>query len=126
VEPRFGLRKYCRGKVHREEVRLGFVAGRDDSKLRSEISKNYGRNLVRKKAFCFTLCAMLFALSVSASAQQPKKVPRIGYLSPFDAVTESTRAEAIRPALRELGYIDRRAEHRHRVPICGGEAGSVS
>ena len=41
-----------------------------------------------------------------AEAQQPKKVPRIGYLSSSDPATESTRAEAIRLALRELGYIE--------------------
>ena len=41
-----------------------------------------------------------------AEAQQPKKVPRIGYLSPSDPATESTRSEAIRLALRELGYIE--------------------
>ena len=49
---------------------------------------------------------MLFALCYSASAQQPKKVPRIGYLSSSDPATESTRAEAIRLALREHGYIE--------------------
>jgi putative ABC transport system substrate-binding protein len=43
---------------------------------------------------------------VSAQAQQPTKVPRIGYLSAVDAATDSARAEAIRLALRELGYID--------------------
>jgi hypothetical protein len=37
---------------------------------------------------------------------QPKKVPRIGYLSSSDPATESTRAEAIRLALRERGYIE--------------------
>ncbi len=42
----------------------------------------------------------------SAHAQQPKKIPRIGYLSPFDLVAESTRAEATRLALREFGYIE--------------------
>ena len=52
------------------------------------------------------LSAMLFALCVSANAQQPKKVPRIGYLASYDPATESTRAEAIRQALRELGYIE--------------------
>ena len=41
-----------------------------------------------------------------AEAQQPKKIPRIGYLTSLDAATESTRAEAFRLALRELGYID--------------------
>ena len=39
-------------------------------------------------------------------AQQPKKVSRIGYLSAFEPTTESTRSEAIRLALRELGYIE--------------------
>ena len=41
-----------------------------------------------------------------ADAQQPKKVPRIGYLSPNDPASESARAEAIRLALRERGYIE--------------------
>ena len=49
---------------------------------------------------------MLFALCVSAEAQQAKKVPRIGYLSGVDAATESTRSEAIRLALRERGHIE--------------------
>jgi putative ABC transport system substrate-binding protein len=43
---------------------------------------------------------------VSAHAQQAKRVFRIGYLSGSDAASESTRAEAIRLALRELGYIE--------------------
>ena len=61
---------------------------------------------MKKKVFCLTLTAILFALCGSASAQQPKKVPRMGYLSNSDSAAESTRAEAIRLALRELGYIE--------------------
>jgi len=53
-----------------------------------------------------TLCAMLFALCSSAEAQQPKKVPRIGFLSAGDAARQSIPSEAIRLALRELGYIE--------------------
>ena len=45
-------------------------------------------------------------LWATAEAQQPKKVPRIGYLSALDPATESARSEAIRLALRELGYIE--------------------
>jgi len=60
----------------------------------------------KQKLGSFALCAMLLALCASAEAQQPKKVPRIGYLSSSDPATESTRAEAIRLALRELGYIE--------------------
>jgi putative ABC transport system substrate-binding protein len=41
-----------------------------------------------------------------ASAQQPKKVHRIGYLSSFDPASESARSEGIWLALRELGYIE--------------------
>ena len=39
-------------------------------------------------------------------AQQPKKVYRIGYLSPVAAATDSRRTEGLRLALRELGYIE--------------------
>jgi len=52
------------------------------------------------------LCSMLVALCPSTEAQQPKKVRRIGYLSASDAAQESTRAEGIRLALRERGYIE--------------------
>ena len=48
----------------------------------------------------------LVRLRLPAEAQQPKKVPRIGYLSSADPARESARAEAIRLALRELGYIE--------------------
>ena len=61
---------------------------------------------MKRKITFLTLCAMLFALCFSASAQQPKKVPLIGYLSASDPATESARAETIRLALRELGYIE--------------------
>jgi len=61
---------------------------------------------MRKNVIRLTLCAMLFALSYSSSAQQPKKVPRIGYLAGSDAIRDSTRFEAIRLALRERGYIE--------------------
>ncbi|HXV83663.1 MAG TPA: ABC transporter substrate-binding protein [Candidatus Binatia bacterium] len=61
-----------------------------------------------KKASVFglVLFAMLFALCFSAQAQQAKKVPRIGYLAGTNPATESTRIEAIRLALRELGYTE--------------------
>jgi putative tryptophan/tyrosine transport system substrate-binding protein len=52
------------------------------------------------------VAVVLLALGVIAEAEQPKKVPRIGYLSPSDAATESTRSEPIRRALRERGYIE--------------------
>jgi putative tryptophan/tyrosine transport system substrate-binding protein len=50
--------------------------------------------------------AMLLAFGATAEAQQPKKVARIGYLASSDPVTESTRSEGIRRALRDLGYVE--------------------
>jgi putative tryptophan/tyrosine transport system substrate-binding protein len=53
-----------------------------------------------------TLVIAFVGLAGVVEAQQPKKVPLLGYLSPFDPATESAPAEAIRLALRELGYIE--------------------
>jgi putative ABC transport system substrate-binding protein len=52
------------------------------------------------------IAVALVAVGVVAQAQQPKKVPRIGYLSSGDSARDSARSEAIRLALRELGYIE--------------------
>jgi ABC-type uncharacterized transport system substrate-binding protein len=61
---------------------------------------------MRKTVISFALCAMLFALCPSAEAQQPTKIPRIGYLSASSASSISSRVEAFRQGLRELGYIE--------------------
>jgi putative ABC transport system substrate-binding protein len=63
-------------------------------------------NTPTKRVLSLALVAMLFALCVPADAQQPKKVTRIGYLSSVDPANESPRAEGIRLALRELGYVE--------------------
>jgi putative ABC transport system substrate-binding protein len=52
------------------------------------------------------LSSLLLAPCFPAEAQQPKKVPRIGYLSTGNPTSESIRSEPIRLALRELGYIE--------------------
>jgi putative tryptophan/tyrosine transport system substrate-binding protein len=49
---------------------------------------------------------VLLAVAVTGQAQQPKKIYRIGYLSPGNPTSEFTHSEAIRLALRELGYIE--------------------
>jgi putative tryptophan/tyrosine transport system substrate-binding protein len=61
----------------------------------------------RVKLVAFALCAMLFAFGPGAEAQQPTKIPRLGYLSGIDAATHSTRSDAFRQSLRQLGYIER-------------------
>jgi putative tryptophan/tyrosine transport system substrate-binding protein len=67
--------------------------------LKSKIGNRKWGGIIRL-AVLFAMCGAV------ARAQQPKKVPRIGYLSPFDPASDSTRVEAIRLALRELGYIE--------------------
>ena len=51
------------------------------------------------------LCAVLFALCVPASAQQPAKIPRIGLLY-ASASGNAHRVEAFRQGLHELGYVE--------------------
>ena len=52
------------------------------------------------------LSAMLFALCVPASAQQPMKVPLIGYLTLASLSAVAPRTEAFRLGLKELGYVE--------------------
>jgi putative tryptophan/tyrosine transport system substrate-binding protein len=49
---------------------------------------------------------MLVALCSSAGAQQPAKIPRIGYLTGATPVGQLARVEAFRQGLRELGYVE--------------------
>jgi len=53
-----------------------------------------------------TLCAILFSLCFPAVAQQPTKVPRIGYLTGASLSANSARHEAFRQGLRQLGYVE--------------------
>jgi putative tryptophan/tyrosine transport system substrate-binding protein len=59
-----------------------------------------------KKVFCFALCALLYAFNVPAEAQPAEKVPRIGFLVASSPSFYSSRIEAFRQALRELGYVE--------------------
>jgi len=59
---------------------------------------------MKRKIATLALCAIFFALCGSAEAQQPTKIPRIGYLG----VNRTNRTEAFRQGLRELGYIEQK------------------
>jgi putative ABC transport system substrate-binding protein len=52
------------------------------------------------------LSAMLFALSVPAEAQQPSKIPRIGYLDSGTASGSAVLLDAFRQELSKLGWIE--------------------
>jgi putative ABC transport system substrate-binding protein len=59
-----------------------------------------------KKIFFVALTTILVALCSSAAAQQPKKIPRIGYLTGASLSGQLARTEAFRQGLRELGYVE--------------------
>jgi len=54
----------------------------------------------------FCLLTTVLLITGWVEAQQPKKVPRIGYLTADSLSDSSTRTEAFRQGLRELGYIE--------------------
>ena len=61
---------------------------------------------IRKWAGLAAIAVALTLCGAMAEAQQPKKVYRIGYLLPGDRTSESADSDAVRLALRELGYIE--------------------
>ena len=62
---------------------------------------------MRKRIIGFALSTVLFALCLPVEAQQPKKVPRIGYMSASgDANNPGSNVEAFRQGLRDLGYFE--------------------
>src|SRR5262245_1567522 len=62
---------------------------------------------MRKNVICLALSTMLLALCFSAEAQQPTKVPRIGYLTADSRSAHAdVRAQAFREGLRGLGYVE--------------------
>jgi len=52
------------------------------------------------------LCSLLLAPCSTVGAQQPKSVPRIGFLSAASAAEVAFRTEPFRQGLRELGYVE--------------------
>jgi putative tryptophan/tyrosine transport system substrate-binding protein len=73
---------------------------------------------------------VLLVLGVIAEAQQPAKIPRIGYLTGATPDGQSARIEPFRQGLRELGYVEGKnifIEHRYaegkldRLPALAAE-----
>ena len=70
-----------------------------------------------------SLLATVLLITVPlAEAQQPKKIPRIGYKTASSLSANAARIEAFRQGLRELGYVEGKnivIEYR-----CGGKTRS--
>jgi putative tryptophan/tyrosine transport system substrate-binding protein len=62
--------------------------------------------MTRKTIIVVWLVALALVSFHLAEAQQAKKVPRIGLLSARSSSSESTRTEAFRQGLQELGYVE--------------------
>ena len=58
------------------------------------------------KVFAWLLITVLLITSSSAAAQQPKKIPRIGFLSSVASSVLSARTEAFQQDMHDLGYVE--------------------
>ena len=58
------------------------------------------------RLLAFSVFAISFAFCAISQAQQPRKVPTIGYLSVLSPSSDSARIGAFRQSLAELGYVD--------------------
>jgi putative ABC transport system substrate-binding protein len=86
---------------------------------------------MRKTIVGFALGAMLFALCLLAEAQQPAKIPRIGYVSGTgDLSRRDPNVEAFQRGLQDIGYVEGKnilIEYRYaegkidRIPSLVGE-----
>jgi putative ABC transport system substrate-binding protein len=63
---------------------------------------------IRRREFIFTLGGASAAWPLAARAQQPVKLPTIGFLSPTTASVDNRRSAAFVQRLRELGWIEGR------------------
>jgi putative tryptophan/tyrosine transport system substrate-binding protein len=61
---------------------------------------------MRAKILVYAFPALILATIHLAEAQQPKKVPRIGWLTTGFLSTMSARQQAFQQGLRELGYVE--------------------
>jgi putative tryptophan/tyrosine transport system substrate-binding protein len=88
---------------------VGSDAGGSGDQIRRgecQVSSGESREKMKKQTTILTFCALLFALSVPAQAQQPGKIPRIGYVSGAADLNNPGPEEAFRRGLQELGYVE--------------------
>src|SRR6266536_2844362 len=101
----FGLRE--RNRMNEKSWFLVLNSSSDN--LKSKIQNLKWGGIVAI-AVTFAMCGAV------AEAQQPKKVPRVGYLAAVSASADAPRLEAFRQGLRNLGYVEGQniiIEYRH-------------
>ena len=74
---------------------------------KSKTCPELGRRIQNRKwAGLFAIVVALTVCGARAEAQQPTKIPRIGYLGGGSPSSNPARIEAFRQGLRELGYVE--------------------
>jgi len=71
---------------------------------------------MNQKLLPWLLTVLFLVTSTFAHAQQPKKIPRVGYLTANTSSAELPRLDAFRQALHDLGHVDGQnivIEYRH-------------
>ena len=83
-----------------------------------------------KSTVIWLLATAIVISAPTAQAQQPAKIPRVGILLAPSASFNSSRVEALRQRLRELGYVEGTSivvEYRYaegKLELAGGISGS--
>jgi putative ABC transport system substrate-binding protein len=62
--------------------------------------------MITQILFCLLTIALLTTAPVLVQAQQPTKIPRIGYLDAVSLSVNAARVEAFRQGMRKLGYVE--------------------
>jgi putative ABC transport system substrate-binding protein len=72
------------------------------------MARDQGAYSISRRSFCRSLAAVLVApgIAVALDAQQPARVPKIGFLFTADQVRSAPQVAAFRQELRELGYVE--------------------
>ena len=87
--------------------------------------------MINRRALCNMAALSLLAATIAVAAQQPAKLPRIGFLG-MDSGMQATRVAAFQDELRKYGYVDGRTvaiEYRWaegnfgRLPELAGRTG---
>ncbi|HEV8720622.1 MAG TPA: ABC transporter substrate-binding protein, partial [Candidatus Binatia bacterium] len=59
-----------------------------------------------RRKFWFVVISAVLCGAAIVEAQQTKKIPRIGFISPSSSSTAGPNLEAFRHGLRDLGYLE--------------------
>jgi len=68
------------------------------------VNRQENKQMSKRTHYCLLITILL--ITGPAEAQQPKKVPRVGWLFSVSASSAADRVEAFRQGLRELGYVE--------------------